>query len=92
MCCWRGTAKSGAAGETRRWDSFTLVVLNWAVQLPGSPYRGDNSDGFMERAKIVSHLEQYVSGFGAPVRFGVTVTAIDPGRALDALCEVPQSK
>jgi putative flavoprotein involved in K+ transport len=68
----------GSAWRDGRWDSFTLVVPNWAVRLPGFPYRGDNPDGFMERAEIVSHLEQYASSFGAPVRFGVTVTAVDP--------------
>ncbi len=68
----------GSAWRHGRWDSFTLVIPNWAVRLPGFPYRGDNPDGFMERAEIVSHLEQYASSFGAPVRFGVTVTAVDP--------------
>ena len=68
----------GSAWRHERWDSFTLVIPNWAVRLPGFPYRGDNPDGFMKRAEIVSHLEQYASSFGAPVRFGVTVTAVDP--------------
>ena len=68
----------GSAWRHERWDSFTLVMPNWAVRLPGFPYRGDDPDGFMTRAEIVSHLEQYASSFGAPVRFGVTVTAVDP--------------
>ena len=68
----------GSAWRHGRWDLFTLVTPNWAVRLPGFPYRGDDPDGFMERAEVVSHLEQYASSFGAPVRFGVTVTAVDP--------------
>ena len=68
----------GSAWRHGRWDSFTLVTPNWSVRLPGFPYRGDDPDGFMKRADVVSHLEQYASSFGAPVRFGVTVTAVDP--------------
>ena len=34
--------------------------------------------GSTKRAEAVNHLEQYASSFGAPVRFGVTVTAVDP--------------
>jgi putative flavoprotein involved in K+ transport len=61
-----------------RWDSFTLVIPNWSVQLPGFPYQGDDPDGFMARAEVVSHLERYAASFGAPVRCGVRVTAVDP--------------
>jgi putative flavoprotein involved in K+ transport len=68
----------GSAWRHGRWDSFTLVIPNWAVRLPGFPYRGDDPDGFMERSEIVNHLERYASSFGAPARFGVTVTAVDP--------------
>ena len=25
-----------------RWDSFTLVTPNWTLDLPGSPYLGDD--------------------------------------------------
>jgi putative flavoprotein involved in K+ transport len=67
----------GSAWRHGRWDSFTLVTPNWSVRLPGSPYRGDEPDGFMKRAEVVSHLEQYASSFGAPVRFGVTVASVD---------------
>jgi putative flavoprotein involved in K+ transport len=46
-----------------RWDSFTLVIPNWSVQLPGFPYQGDEPDGFMTRVEIVDHLEHYVESF-----------------------------
>ena len=68
----------GSAWRNGRWDSFTLLTPNWSVQLPGFPYCGDDPDGFMTRAEVVSHIEQYASSFGAPVRFGVTVTSVDP--------------
>ena len=68
----------GSAWRHGRWDSFTLLTPNWSVRLPGFPYHGDDPDGFMARAEVVSHLEQYASSFGAPVRFGVTITSVDP--------------
>src|SRR5262245_48777142 len=55
----------GSAWRHGRWDSFTLLTPNWSVRLPGFPYRGDDPDGFMARAEVVSHLEQYASSFGA---------------------------
>jgi putative flavoprotein involved in K+ transport len=67
----------GSAWRHGRWDSFTLLTPNWTVRLPGFPYRGDDPDGFMTRAEVVSHLEQYAASFGPPVRFGVTVTSVD---------------
>ena len=63
-----------------RWDSFTLVTPNWTVRLPGFPYQGSDPDGFMPRADVVRHLEQYAASFQAPVRYGVQVTAVDPVR------------
>lgn len=68
----------GSAWRDGRWDSFALVTPNWTVRLPGFPYCGNDPDGFMTRAEVVSHLEQYASSFEAPVRFGVTVTGVDP--------------
>ena len=68
----------GSAWRDGRWDSFTLVTPNWSVRLPGFPYGGDDPDGFMKRAEVISHLEQYASSFGAPVHCGVMVTAVDP--------------
>ena len=66
-------------GETwrGRWDSFCLVTPNWSVLLPGGAYAGDDPDGYMHRDEVVAHLERYADGFGAPVRLGVEVTAID---------------
>ena len=65
------------AWRDARWDSFTLVIPNWSVRLAGFPYSGNNPDGFMTRSEIVSHLEQYAASFGAPLSYGVRVTAVD---------------
>ena len=72
----------GRVGETwrGRWDSFCLVTPNWSVLLPGGRYEGEDPDGFMPRDEFVEYLERYAAGFGAPVREGVAVTAIGPGR------------
>lgn len=66
------------AWRNHRWDSFTLVTPNWHIRLPGGEYQGDDPDGFMPRAEVVRHLERYAAGFGAPVRFEITATALDP--------------
>jgi putative flavoprotein involved in K+ transport len=60
-----------------RWDSFTLVTPNWTMDLPGSPYAGDDPEGHVPRDEIVGYLEGYATG---DVREGVTVTAVRPGQ------------
>jgi len=71
----------GRVAETwrGRWDSFCLVIPNWTVRLPGAPYRGGDPDGFMPRDAIVAHLAGYARSFGAPVREGVSVSALEAG-------------
>jgi len=70
----------GRVGETwrGRWDSFCLVFPNWTVQLPGGGYEGGDPDGFMPRDEIVDYLVGYAESFQAPVREGVTVSALAP--------------
>jgi putative flavoprotein involved in K+ transport len=59
-----------------RWDSFCLVTPNWYVQLPGGRYAGEDPDGFMSRDEVVTHLEHYAQGFGAPVLDQIDVIAV----------------
>jgi putative flavoprotein involved in K+ transport len=68
----------GRVGETwrGRWDSFCLVTPNWATQLPGMPYAGDDPDGYAPRDEIVSSLERYAAAFDAPVREQVEVSSV----------------
>lgn len=62
-----------------RWDSFTLVTPNWTLDLPGSPYAGDDPEGHVPRDEIVSYLENYAAD--APIREGVRVEALRAGVA-----------
>jgi putative flavoprotein involved in K+ transport len=56
-----------------RWDSFTLVTPNWTMDLPGSPYAGDDPEGHVPRDEIVDYLEAYADG---DIREGVEVRSI----------------
>lgn len=66
----------GSSWRDRRWDSFCLVTPNWMTRLPGSPYDGDDPDGFMPKDDVVSYLGRYADAIGAPVRFGTTVSSL----------------
>jgi putative flavoprotein involved in K+ transport len=63
----------------RRWDSFTLVTPNWTLDLPGSPYAGDDPDGHVPRDDIVAYLEAYAAGHAGEIREGVRVDGLGPG-------------
>src|SRR5262245_11009353 len=69
--------------RSERWDSLTFQFPNWAMELPGYPYQGTNPDGFAPRDEVVSFIESYAEVIRAPVRCGVTVTALrqKPGSA-----------
>jgi putative flavoprotein involved in K+ transport len=67
--------------RTQRWPSLRLLTPNWQMRLPGHHYAGDDPDGFMPTAGVVSTLTGYARLVGAPVRTGTTV---------HALCAVPQ--
>ena len=72
--------EAGRVAETwrsRRWDSFCLVTPNWTVQLPGSPYKGPDPDGFMLRDELVAYMQGWAESFGAPVKESCAVTALD---------------
>lgn len=64
--------------RTQRWDSFTLLTPSWQTRLPGAAYEGDDPDGFMDRAEIVSWLEGYAELVGAPVQAGTRVECVRP--------------
>lgn len=69
----------GRVGQTwraERWDSFVLNTPNWAQQLPGFAYDGPAPDAFAPLEEVVGYLEDYAESFTAPVREGVSVTAL----------------
>ncbi len=71
-------AHAGDAWRHQRWDSFTLVIPNWSVRMPGAEYSGPDPDGFMERVEIVSYFERYVQEYRLPIRYNTFVTAVEP--------------
>jgi len=68
----------GSVWRNRRWDSFTLNTPNWQSVLPGTEVTGATPDGFLSREEIVAYMENYVSRFQLPVRYGVHVESIHP--------------
>jgi putative flavoprotein involved in K+ transport len=70
-------AQPANAWRNGRWDSFSLLTPNWSIQIPGAEYQGDDPNGFMTRAEIISYFEKYIDRFCLPVRYGVLVTAVE---------------
>ena len=66
----------GQEWRRARWDSFVLNTPNWAQQLPGFAYAGPEPDAFAPLAEVIAYLEDYAASFAAPVREGVSVTAL----------------
>jgi putative flavoprotein involved in K+ transport len=66
---------------SRRWDSFTLVTPNHAIQLPGGSYVGDDPHGYLPRAEIEEHIRTYAAGLPAEVRSGTRVDRLRPAEA-----------
>jgi putative flavoprotein involved in K+ transport len=66
----------GQRWRDERWDSITLLTPNWATQLPGFHYDGDDPDGYEGRDGYVSYLERYARSFGAPVQKETAVTRL----------------
>jgi putative flavoprotein involved in K+ transport len=62
--------------RTQRWDSFCLVTPNWQCQLPGFPYQGSDTHGFMVNADIVRYIEAFRDSFDPPLREGVAVLRV----------------
>jgi putative flavoprotein involved in K+ transport len=69
-------SRAASAWRNDRWDSFALLTPNWSIKLPGTVYRGNNPDGFMTRAEIVSLFEKYIDNFDLPVQYDTSVTEV----------------
>lgn len=61
-----------------RWDSFTFVTPNWAIQLPGAGYEGHDPDGFLKEAEILAYFEGYVEKYKFPIQLNTNVTEVAP--------------
>jgi len=64
--------------RTERWDSLRLLTPNWMTRLPGSPYSGDDPDGYMHAQEVASFIAGYASRMSAPVRCNTTVRCVQP--------------
>jgi putative flavoprotein involved in K+ transport len=62
--------------RTQRWSSLRLLTPNWQTRLPGQRYAGDDPDGYMPVADVVTTITGYARHIGAPVRTGATVHAV----------------
>jgi putative flavoprotein involved in K+ transport len=58
----------GHEWRDRRWDAFCLVTPNWQCRLPGFPYQGPESDGFMARDEIAAYLDGYLRSYAFPLQ------------------------
>ena len=78
-------APAVAPAWRHRWDSFTLVLPNWTLQLPGFPYQGDNPDGFLGRDDYIAYLEDYAAFINPEIRLNTRVSSVESGQPGDKL-------
>jgi len=60
-----------------RWDSFSLVLPNWTLQLPDYAYHGQEPDGFLPRDEVVAYMEGFAASFDVEIRFNTRVLSIE---------------
>jgi len=64
--------------RTERWDGFHLNTPKFSQQLPGLEYAGPEPDAFSSLAETLAYFDEYASLIDAPLRTGITVTALRP--------------
>src|SRR5215510_9811453 len=62
--------------RSERWHGLRFQFPNWSVRLPDFPFPHTDADGFTTSAEIIAFIEAYAAFIQAPVRCGVTVTAL----------------
>jgi putative flavoprotein involved in K+ transport len=62
--------------RSERWDSLRFQFPNWAMQLPGFGYVGDEPDAYAPRDEVVRFIEAYARFIRAPVRTCVEVQSL----------------
>jgi putative flavoprotein involved in K+ transport len=62
--------------RSERWDSLRFQFPNWALELPGYAYAGDDPDGFAHWREIVRVIEAYAVNRQTPVREHTEVTEL----------------
>lgn len=58
----------GERWRTERWESLRFQFPNWALELPGYSYSGEDPDGFAHWREVLRVIEQYAASTHAPVR------------------------
>ena len=66
----------GNSWNNDRWDSLTLLTPNWATQLPGYDYKGDDPDGYMTTHEVGRYFQDYARVINAPVQTETNVTSV----------------
>jgi putative flavoprotein involved in K+ transport len=66
----------GERWRSERWESLRFQFPNWALELPGYSYSGDNPDGFAHWREVLRVIEQYAASTHAPVREHTEVAAL----------------
>jgi putative flavoprotein involved in K+ transport len=62
--------------HSERWDSLAFQFPNWALQLPGFVYKGENPDTFAHYREVASFVEDYARFIDAPVRCSSEVSSV----------------
>ncbi len=62
--------------RSERWDGLHANGPAWHDRLPAMPIAGVDPDGFATRNQMVEYFVSYAERIAAPVRCGVTVTAL----------------
>ncbi len=65
--------------RSERWDGLWFQFPNWSVNLPDFPFPHTDPDGFATSGEIVDFITAYAAFIAAPIRCGVSVTALRRG-------------
>jgi putative flavoprotein involved in K+ transport len=60
-----------------RWDSLYFQFPNWALELPGYPYQGNDPNGFASHKEVTRFIDEYARFIDAPVRCGADVVVVE---------------
>jgi putative flavoprotein involved in K+ transport len=66
----------GERWRTERWESLRFQFPNWALELPGYSYSGDDPNGFAHWREVLGVIEDYAASTRAPVREHTEVSAL----------------
>jgi putative flavoprotein involved in K+ transport len=65
--------------RSERWDGLRFQFPNWSVRLPDFPFPHADPDGFATSGDILDFITAYAAFIAAPIRCGVSVTALRCG-------------